>query len=790
MSGGAAATAPDVGPADKVDYDTRPYREEMDHRRVTGRQERDSATPTRSTSAAHPLLGLQAKAGNTAVSRLVVQRQNMSKKPPAASQGPEPTLQSPDSDVNGKPVTVVGTDLQARTTRYRHTVDSFKRTTEDSKRQELDWYRRLDLVGQFIDLFNSAPRTDPGRWDSIPGQWDTVRAELDAALRVPITPGSINDAGQKSQAAIDHLHRVFQVDQQARAEFSRYLQGFMQSAQGVETVATVVRDISFAAAVAIAVVAAAPVVLAGATTATGAVGLTGTAATVVAHGGTAVAMGGLGATMEGTGQGLSALLVEGGGMLNDLLIEGRKWTEASARFSWRSVGMNTWAGMKRGFVDGVLAYAGTGIDKALARGTSVAISKVLGVEGAGTLAQILRMALNRAITGGASGSVIGALDAGIKSAIEGKSLAEVEAAMEQGFAIGALAGAVLGGAGGAFEGRTKAKLTAEISALQSLLVSNPKEFARRYRILVEGLTPAQRAAWQTELQGRRFVDRKHYEPASASYKSGTSATPPQHRYGAGEFHDWQEAATALDEHAASGRPLTQSQVQDAHAVAARRLTPEPGEVRGPSPGDVIGAGGRGYDGLFTALSPEQLAILERNPHIRLEARGAANASLTAEEAARRYQTAIIAYPEGASVQRRLDDFFRWYSEASRTMNPTELAASAQRELVSIHPFVDGNGRITRLVMDYTLRRRGLPPALLENPNLDYMVAEAAWTAEVRRGVVEAYQTTLRHVDLFNAVLKSGDLSRAATVWGTILGLTDHPAELTRWLYQDKDRVCR
>ncbi|WP_438853397.1 Fic family protein [Agromyces sp. M3QZ16-3] len=654
--------------------------------------------------------------------------------------------------------------------------------SEDSKLQETEWYGGLDLAGRFIDLFNSAPRTDPTRWDTIPGQWEDVRADFDRVLRLPISSGTIRDAGTRSHESLEHFDRVYQLDQRTREEFARYLQGFSHSAEGVYTVAVVVRDVSFAAAVAVAVVLAAPAVAASAGAVAAGVGLTGTAATVATYGGTALTMGAMGSAIEGGGQALPALVVESVGLLNDLIVEGRTWRDAAAGFDWSVVENNTWEGIKRGFVDGVLAYAALGFDKILAKGTSVALTRVLGQEGASTLAQVLRTSLNRAITGGASGSVIGALDAGIKAALEGKTMVEVQAAMLQGFELGGLAGTVLGGAGGAFEGRTKARLAAEISELQSILVSEPDEFARRYRTLVEGLTPEQRAAWDTEMRGRRFIDRQHYEPAAAAHESGASSMPPAHRYGAPNYRNWSEAAAMLDAHARTGRPLSQAEVEAAHGAAARNLPGEAGQARRAGQ-DVWAGGSLGPNGIFTVLSAEQVAVLERNPHLRLELRGMLNASLTPEQIAQRFETAHIRYPEGASVQAKLDEFFSWFARERSSGDPTTFAAAAQRELISIHPFVDGNGRVTRLVMDHALQHRGLPPSLLENPGLDYMVSEAAWTAEVRRGVVEAYRTTLRHVDLFNLALRDGQPARAAVLWGSILGLTRDPDLLISWLYR-------
>lgn len=45
-------------------------------------------------------------------------------------------------------------------------------------------------------------------------------------------------------------------------------------------------------------------------------------------------------------------------------------------------------------------------------------------------------------------------------------------------------------------------------------------------------------------------------------------------------------------------------------------------------------------------------------------------------------------------------------------NPLELAAFAHHELVKIHPFVDGNGRVARLMCNLILMRHGYPPVII------------------------------------------------------------------------------
>lgn len=53
-------------------------------------------------------------------------------------------------------------------------------------------------------------------------------------------------------------------------------------------------------------------------------------------------------------------------------------------------------------------------------------------------------------------------------------------------------------------------------------------------------------------------------------------------------------------------------------------------------------------------------------------------------------------------------------------NPIELAAWTHAEFVKIHPFVDGNGRTSRLIMNYQLMSNGFLPVSIKKENrLDY-----------------------------------------------------------------------
>jgi Fic family protein len=66
------------------------------------------------------------------------------------------------------------------------------------------------------------------------------------------------------------------------------------------------------------------------------------------------------------------------------------------------------------------------------------------------------------------------------------------------------------------------------------------------------------------------------------------------------------------------------------------------------------------------------------------------------------------FPNWTIVQKSLVGFFKWYSANKKKLNPAELAALAHLKFVTIHPFGDGNGRVSRLLMNYVLHHFGCP----------------------------------------------------------------------------------
>lgn len=61
-------------------------------------------------------------------------------------------------------------------------------------------------------------------------------------------------------------------------------------------------------------------------------------------------------------------------------------------------------------------------------------------------------------------------------------------------------------------------------------------------------------------------------------------------------------------------------------------------------------------------------------------------------------------------------FVTWFNAYEHKLHPVEFAALAHQKFVFIHPFVDGNGRVSRLLMNLALLRAGynisvIPPVL-------------------------------------------------------------------------------
>ena len=73
-------------------------------------------------------------------------------------------------------------------------------------------------------------------------------------------------------------------------------------------------------------------------------------------------------------------------------------------------------------------------------------------------------------------------------------------------------------------------------------------------------------------------------------------------------------------------------------------------------------------------------------------------------------------PTAKEVPKLMQQLFKEHAVQKKTLHPVELATWTHNRLVQIHPFTDGNGRTSRLVMNWLLLKGKFPPAIIEARN--------------------------------------------------------------------------
>lgn len=115
-------------------------------------------------------------------------------------------------------------------------------------------------------------------------------------------------------------------------------------------------------------------------------------------------------------------------------------------------------------------------------------------------------------------------------------------------------------------------------------------------------------------------------------------------------------------------------------------------------------------------------------------------------------------PQPYIVAKEMEDYFIWYETHKNKMHPVVLAAEMHERLVTIHPFIDGNGRTSRLVMNLILLQHGY---VIANIKGDYDNRMKYYTA------LEIAQTNGNKEDflLFIAQIEKESLKRYINIIG-------------------------
>ncbi|MEA1914358.1 MAG: Fic family protein [Campylobacterota bacterium] len=84
---------------------------------------------------------------------------------------------------------------------------------------------------------------------------------------------------------------------------------------------------------------------------------------------------------------------------------------------------------------------------------------------------------------------------------------------------------------------------------------------------------------------------------------------------------------------------------------------------------------------------------------------------------------IYQFTQPLKVQEEMDNFIYWLQNNTEDLDPITLATQAHYKFVTIHPFIDGNGRTARLLMNLILIQNGYPPAVIKVSNrVEYIQA--------------------------------------------------------------------
>lgn len=78
-------------------------------------------------------------------------------------------------------------------------------------------------------------------------------------------------------------------------------------------------------------------------------------------------------------------------------------------------------------------------------------------------------------------------------------------------------------------------------------------------------------------------------------------------------------------------------------------------------------------------------------------------------------------PTNLEVPALMKDLLEWYHNDGQKMHPVERGAILHTKFVYIHPFIDGNGRTARLLLNLELMKHGYPIVIIkkEDRNIYY-----------------------------------------------------------------------
>ncbi|MED3728366.1 Fic family protein [Priestia filamentosa] len=68
------------------------------------------------------------------------------------------------------------------------------------------------------------------------------------------------------------------------------------------------------------------------------------------------------------------------------------------------------------------------------------------------------------------------------------------------------------------------------------------------------------------------------------------------------------------------------------------------------------------------------------------------------------------------IKEQMEQLIKWYEDEAQKLHPVERGAMLHAIFVGIHPFIDGNGRTSRLLLNLELMKAGFPAVVIKVEN--------------------------------------------------------------------------
>lgn len=102
----------------------------------------------------------------------------------------------------------------------------------------------------------------------------------------------------------------------------------------------------------------------------------------------------------------------------------------------------------------------------------------------------------------------------------------------------------------------------------------------------------------------------------------------------------------------------------------------------------------------------------------------------------------ISKPE--NIQKDINELLKKYNEDWKDLDPFEREAKFHIAFIRIHPFEDGNGRTSRLILNYNLLRQKQAPVIITDDLTDYYYSFIANYDEENMARIFKIQSTKEH----------------------------------------------